>query len=174
VGEQVIQDVELFVAIAEIAGVFVGFGALISVSGRDEIRPQQLGQIRAVVTIGLVVIVAALVPVILGRYGATGHALWLTSSVVFLGLIWAVIVLSLRSSGNREVVVGQARSSPTLAAFFWLWLEIPIQLPLVLTILGLFPDLEPAFYLTALAFNLFEAAFVLAQLVYARVRSPGT
>jgi len=49
--------VGLFLAIAEIAGVFVGFGALISFTRRAEIEAEQLGQIRAVVTIGLVVIV---------------------------------------------------------------------------------------------------------------------
>ena len=62
-----IQDVDLFVAIAEIAGVFVGFGALISVTRGAEIEASVLGRIRAVVTIGLLVVVAALVPVGLGR-----------------------------------------------------------------------------------------------------------
>jgi hypothetical protein len=57
-----------------------------------------------------------------------------------------------------------------VAAFFWILLELPLQIPLILILLGLRPDLEPAFYLTALMFNLFEAAFVLAQLVYSEVR----
>ena len=70
-----VQDVDLFAAIAQIAGVFVGFGALISVTRRNEIEASQLSQIRAVVTIGLVVIVASLIPVGLGRYGVTGHDL---------------------------------------------------------------------------------------------------
>ena len=50
--------------------------------------------------------------------------------------------------------------------FFWLVLELPIQVPLLLAVLGLFQGLDVAFYVTALAFNLFEAAFVLAQFVY--------
>ena len=41
-------DIALFVAIAEIAGVFVGFAALISVTGRDEVSAAQLAQVRAV------------------------------------------------------------------------------------------------------------------------------
>lgn len=162
------QDVDLFAAIAEIAGVFVGFAALISVTRRTEIEASQLGQIRAVVTIGLVVIVAALVPVGLGRYGVTGHNLWFLCSLIFLVLIWAVIILSLRRPENRELTITQARASPVMAAFFWLLLEVPIQVPLILAVLGLYPDLEPAFYTTALVFNLFEAAFVLAQLVYSQ------
>jgi hypothetical protein len=59
-----------------------------------------------------------------------------------------------------------------MAAFFWLLLELPIQVPLVLTLLGLFPDLEPAFYTTALVFHLFEAAYVLARLVYWQASPP--
>jgi hypothetical protein len=168
----VAQDIDLFVAIAEISGVFVGFGALISVTRRSEIAAPVLGQIRAVVTIGLVVIVAALVPVALARYGVTGHALWAPSSLVFLALVWAVTILSLRAPENRQITIGQARTQPLVAAFFWILLEIPIQVPLLLTVLGPFPDLEAGFYTTALVFNLFEAAFVLALLVYSQVGAP--
>jgi hypothetical protein len=162
------QDVDLFVAIAEIAGVFVGFGALISVTRRSQIEAAQLGQIRAVVTIGLVVIVAALIPVGLDRYGVTGHSLWFVCGLIFLVLIWAVIILSLRRPENRELMIARARANPVMAVLFWLVLEVPMQIPLVLTVLGPYPDLEPAFYTTALVLNLFEAAFVLAQLVYSQ------
>ena len=55
---------DLLIAMAEIAGVFVGFGALISVTRRDKIESEQLVQIRAVVTIGLIVMVTGLVPVV--------------------------------------------------------------------------------------------------------------
>lgn len=168
-----IQDTDLFVALAEIAGVFVGFGALISVTRHTEIEASQLGQIRAVVTTGLVVIVAALIPVGLSRYGVTGHNLWFSCSLVFLLLSWAVIVLALRRPENRELIISQTRASPVTAIFFWLLLEIPIQVPLLLAVLGLYPDQESAFYTTALIFNLFEAAFVLAQFVYSQASSPG-
>lgn len=164
------QEIELFVAMAEIAGIFVGFGALISVTRRSEIEAGQLGQIRAVVTIGLVVLVAALIPVGLGRYGVAGRSLWFISSLVFLLLSWGVNILSLRRAENRQLVITQARTSPLNAAFFWLLLEIPVQVPLFLAVFGVRPALDPAFYLTALLFNLFEAAFVLAQLVYSQVR----
>jgi hypothetical protein len=166
--EAIAQNPSLFLAIAEISGVFVGFGALISLTRRGEIAPTTLGRIQAVVTIGLVVIVAAFLPVVLGGYGVNGHALWFWCSLVFLLLVWAVTVFSLRSSQNRRLVTSQARSNPVLAAFFWILLEAAIQVPLILTLLGIFPDVEPGFYTTALAFNLFEAAFVLAQVVFAQ------
>lgn len=165
------NELDLFIALAEIAGVFVGFGALISVTRRSEIQPVQLGYIRAVVTIGLVVIVAALIPVGLDRYQLTGRNLWFISSLAFLAISWAVNILSLRRPENRQLTLAQARSSPTRAIFFWLLLELPIQIPLFLAVFGVRPDLDPAFYLTALVFNLFEAAFVLAQLVYSQAVS---
>jgi len=162
------QDLNLFVAIAEIAGVFVGFGALISLTRRSEIETSQLGQIRAVVTIGLVVMVAALVPVVIAHYEIEERDLWRGSAVAFLVLVWTVTLLSLRAPEQRQLTVTQIRGRPAVAGFFWLLLEVPIQLPLILAVLGPFPDLGAAFYTTALAFNLFEAAFVLALLVYSQ------
>lgn len=163
-----LENVALFVTIAEIAGVFVGFAALISVTRRTEIQPAQLGQFRAVVTIGLVVVVAALIPVGLSAYGFTGDWPWVVAGLAYLLLDWAVIALALRRPENRRLAAAQARIAPVMAAFFWL-LEIPIQLPLVLVIAGVARDLDSALYLTALVFHLFEAVLVLAQLVYAQV-----
>lgn len=167
------QDFQLLIEMANIAGVFVGFGALISVIRRGEIEPAQLGQIRAVVTIGLVVIVAALVPVGLSRYGITGHDLWLTCSLIFLLLNWIVIFISVRQPENRNLMTARVRTNPMITVVFWLLLEVPMQVPLFLAVLGPYPDLEPAFYITALVLNLFQAAFVLAQLVYSQANPPG-
>ena len=90
-----IQDFEFFIGIASIAGVFVGFAALISVTHRDAIEAFQLVRIRAVVTIGLMVIVASLIPIGLNYYGVTGHNLWFICSLVFLFLNWTMAILSL-------------------------------------------------------------------------------
>ena len=57
-------DLLLLVAIAEIAGIFVGFGALIGAIRPNEIAAAQLARLRGLVTIGLTIIVAALVPYI--------------------------------------------------------------------------------------------------------------
>jgi hypothetical protein len=161
-----VQDVEIFVGIAHIAGIFVGFGALISLTGKNEVEFPQLGRIRGIVTIGLVVIVAALIPIGFDRYGVTGHSLWFFCSLIYFCLNWTVIILTMRNLEYRKLLSAQMRSSPILSVIFWLLFEIPLQLPLILTLLGLFPDLEPALYTTALFFNLFEAAFILAQIVY--------
>jgi archaellum biogenesis protein FlaJ (TadC family) len=161
-----IQDVEIFIGIAHIAGIFVGFGALISLTRKNEIDVSQLGRIRSIVTSGLMVIVAALIPIGFNRFGLTGHNLWFFCSLIYFCLNSAVGILSLRNPENRKVAITQMRSKPVTTVIFLLLLEIPLQVPLILVLIGLYPDLEPALYTAALFFNLFEAAVVLAQLVY--------
>lgn len=161
------EEVVLFVTIAEIAGVFVGFAALIAVTRRSEIDAAQLGQIQAVVTVGLVVVVAALVPVGLGVYEIVGHGLWVASALVYFALNWIVILVALRRPQNRQLAGTQARTNPVTAVLFWL-LEVAVQLPLLLVMFGVNRDLDLAFYMTALVFHVFEAAFILAQLVYSQ------
>ena len=106
------QDIELFIAIAEIAGVFVGFGALISLTRKNAIDYAQLGRLRGVVSVALVVIVASLIPVGISRYDITGHDLWLVCSIIFLFLVWAQIILSLRKLEYRELLTKQTLGSP--------------------------------------------------------------
>ena len=171
-GGNVALDSGLFIAIAEIAGVFVGFGALISVTRRIEIEAAQLARIRGLVTMGLGIIVAALIPVGLNLYGVTDHNLWFLSSLIFFSLNWVVIILSFRDPVNRELMKTETRSNPVITVLFWLSLEVPFQVILVLTMLGLYPHLEPAFYTTALLFFLFQAAFALTLLVYSQVSPP--
>ena len=160
-----VQDIELFIAIAEIAGVFVGFGALISLTRKNAIDYPQLGRLRGVVSVALVVIVASLIPVGFSRYGLAGHDFWLVCSIIFLFLVWAQIVLSLSKAKNRELLTTQTFENPLASMFFWILPEAPIHISLVLAITGIYPDLEPAFYTTALLFHLFEATYLLVQIV---------
>lgn len=165
------NELNLFIELAGVAGVFVGFGALISATNQGEVPSRQLGQIRTVVTTGLIVIVAALIPLALERYGFNGHRLWFSSGLVFFIVSWLVILLALRRPENRETALTEARSHPIQSMLFWLLLELPVQVSLVLILLGLSAEFEGALYLTALIFNLFQAAFVLTQFVYNQERS---
>jgi hypothetical protein len=162
-------DVELFITIAEIAGIFVGFGALINVTRKEEIETFKLWSIRGLVTMGLGVIVAALMPIALSRYGITGHNLWFSCAVIYLLLNWAVSIHSLRKPEIRKYLISQSKESPIMSMFFWLILEVPFQASLILIVIGLYPRLEPALYTTAIFFALFEAAYVLSQFVYTKV-----
>jgi hypothetical protein len=167
------QTLSLYVTLAEIAGVFVAFGALISITRDADALVDRVARVRASVTIGLVVIVAALLPLVLDGFGVDEDVLWRVASLVFLLLSWSVIALAVRTRDNREVIRSEAREHPLASTFFWLALEVPVQLPLILAVLAIPPDLGEAYYTTALVFNLFQAAFVLAQFVYARATTRG-
>jgi hypothetical protein len=169
-----IQNVEIFIGIAHIAGVFVGFAALISIIRRDEIELFRLSRIRAVVTIGLLVVVGALIPIGFDLYGFSGHILWFICSLIFLALNWLMGIMSLLDPDNREMMIAQMRDNPLRSVLFWLLFEFPLQISLILILLGLFPDIEHALYTTALFFNLFEAIFTLVQLVYSQGSSSKT
>jgi hypothetical protein len=156
-----VQNIEIFIGIAHIAGIFVGFEALISATHKKEAE-----RIKGIITVGLTTIIASLLPIGLGSYGFSGHILWFLCSLIYFSLDWTVIILSLRMSENREYLKTQTKTS---TIFFWLIFEVPIQVSLILTLIGLFPDLEEAFYTTALLFNLFSAAYVLSQIVYKKV-----
>jgi hypothetical protein len=161
-----LDDFDLFLSIAEIAGIFVGFGALISLLGDR----QAMGRValNIVISIGLVVLVAALIPVALSHYGLTDRALWSWSSGAFLVICWTAILAPLRDSKTRTAIKDDTKTSPVVAAVFWVLLEIPIQVPLVLAVFGVAPPLARAFYVTSLVLNLFQAAFLLGRLVFAR------
>ena len=155
-----VENIEIFIGIAHIAGIFVGFEALISATHQKEVE-----RIRGIVTVGLMTIIASLIPIGLASYGFSGHMLWFWSSLIYFCLNWIVIILSLRRSEDREYMKTQSKAS---MIFFWLIFEVPLEVSLILSIIGLFPDLEQAFYTTALLFNLFSAAYVLSQIVHTK------
>ena len=78
------QDADLFMELAAIAGVFVGFGALIAVRSGGASDAFEVAWMRGVVSVGLVAVLAALAPVAISRYGLTKHEVWALSSVLFL------------------------------------------------------------------------------------------
>ena len=161
------QDADLLVALAGISGVFVGFGALISTRDADA---SELWLIRNVVNGGLMVVAAALVPVVIARYGITGHELWRLCSLIVLVLDWVVIILLHTRREHMAMQVLQTRTTRAAISLTILFLEVPAQIALILVVLGLFPGMEPALYLTAVVLLLFEAAVLLVMLVYSQGR----
>ena len=153
------QDTELFLSLAEIAGVFLGFGALIGVRSASTSDAFELTSIREVVVMGTQVIVVALVPVTLSHYGITGHEVWLLSSLVFLAVVWGMYAMDQRVPETRALEVGTHRTRRAVSMVLF----VPQQVALVLVVLGLLPDQEPALYLTAAGLLLvFAATFLLS------------
>ena len=95
------QDADLLVSLAGIAGVFVGFGALISVRSGGPSDAHEVAYIRWVVSIGIWVVIAALAPVIVSRYDIAGHDLWLACSLLALVLFAVMLTVNGRSPEMR-------------------------------------------------------------------------
>lgn len=169
------QDADLFLSLAEIAGVFVGFGALIAVRSRARMTASDINGVRWVVTTAIWVVIVALAPIIVSNYGLTSHELWLVCSLLALTLLAVMIVVFARTPENLEVLADNlATVSPAVTALvmvptFWAPLAL-LVLALVLVALGLFPNQERALYLTAVALGLLMGALGLFVNVFWRRR----
>ena len=134
------DDIDTLLAIAEIAGVFVGFAALVSVVARRsqaESRPDDTFKLVHVVIVSAQVIVAALVPVALGRYGLSESIVWRVSSSLIFVLNWFVIFFL-----NRKTVGYKAAHSRMRVLSVATWsLEPFYQVPLLLCIVSVWQGL---------------------------------
>ena len=165
------QDADLLVQLAGIAGVFVGFGALISVRSGRPTEVGEVNSIRWVVTIAIWVVIIALAPVIISRYDIADHDLWLACSLLALALLVVMIVVYGRAPENRADVAATFATMPrakiALFAVLTFWLPfVLLVLALTLLVLGLFPDQAQALYLTAVGLGLYMGAIGLFYTVF--------
>lgn len=157
------QDTDLFLSLAEIAGVFVGFGALIAVRSRATMDVSEINDIRWVVTTGIWVVIVALAPIVFSSYGVTGHPLWLVCSLLALVLLVAMIVVFARAPENLADLAATIATIPratvalVMGTTFWLPFVL-VVLALVLVALEPFPNQDQALYLTAVALGLLMGA----------------
>jgi hypothetical protein len=163
-------DVDLFLSLAEIAGVFVGFGALISMRSGGASEAYEVTYIRGVVWMGVVVVVAAIAPVVISGFGVTGHGLWVACSVCVVALFWGMRIMTIRTPEHRSIEAPMSRAETAREVLLMLLFEVPWLIALILVVLGLFPGQEPALYLAAVVLILFEAAYFLVSLVFSQGR----
>ncbi len=166
------QDTGLFLSIAEIAGVFVGFGALIALrTGATD--PYEVAPVRMVVSAGVLTMVAGLAPVVLSRYGLADHDVWLLCSILVLIGDFAVSVIAARTAEYQAVFSTFRR---TRAAKFEVAATVLVSgamvLALLVVVLGLARELDATLYFTAIVLILSQAAWVLLELVFAHMRPP--
>ena len=167
------QDADLLVQLAAIAGVFVGFGALIAVRSGGASDAHEVAYIRSMVSIATWVAVVALAPVTLGRYGLAGHDLWLASSVLALVLVLGMYAVNSRTPEMRQVYTASSRAQLMREGAINALLLIGLGVTLILVALGLVPDQEPALYLTAVELGLLATALTLLFLVFSQRRPAG-
>jgi hypothetical protein len=165
------QDADLFLAVAEIAGVFVGFGALIAIRSAGGGDVYDVAAVQLVVMSGITVVIVAFAPIVLGRFGVTDHWLWFACSVVFLLLFFGSDEVLKRVSPERRAWLAaaplRARTRvEVIGALVW----GPMIIALVVILLGAVPDLEPALYFAAVALNLLMALVVLLGVVVGQAR----
>jgi len=171
------QDVELFLSLAEIAGVFVGFGALIAVRSGGATEWQEVAQMRVVVAMGLLTAVAALAPVTLTRYDLAGHQVWALSSA--LGLVGWLLMIAVNAR-TPEYRAGWAAVAATKwtpgevvgTAVYVLYMIVMLLAPIIV-MLGVAPDLEAALYFTYVVLILLGAGWTLLGLVFSQRRPAG-
>ncbi len=164
------QDVDLFIHMAEIAGVFVGFGALIAIRSGGSLDVSEVAGLQWVMSCAIWVVIAALLPILVSRYGVTGHDLWLACSPIALVLMAAMVAVDALSADNRADVGRTLATTSRLAIAaamlptFWLP-TLALGLGLVAIMLGLFPDHEEALYLSAVGLGVFQSAMQMFLLV---------
>jgi len=164
------QDTELFMELAGIAGVFVGFGALIAVRSGGAGEPQEVSPMRLVVGIGVLTIIAALAPVTLGRYDLGEHEVLALSSVLVAIVFGVLLFVHVRSPEYKEAVTMVMATRPTIQNAIENAAGVLIiggpAIALVVIVLGVAPELEAAIYLTVVVDLLVLAAWTLLWLVF--------
>ena len=164
------QDADLFMELAAIAGVFVGFGALIAVRSGGPTEAGVVTGIRWLVAVAMWVVVTALAPVIVSRYGLSVHEIWLVCSLVALAMWVALAVVTTRSPEYRQDVAATSRARVIGEEAVGAFLYVPMVVALIVIVLGPVPDQEPALYFTAMSLGLFLAALALLIMVFSQRR----
>jgi uncharacterized membrane protein len=166
------QDTDLFMELAGIAGVFVGFGALIAVRNGGASEPQEVAPVRVTVGFGVMAVIGALAPVTLSEYDLTDHeVLALSSALVVVGLL-GVSFMHVRSPEYKAYAASWERSTPgdLVEVVAWVLLVGGMALAPIVIVLGVAPGVEAALYFTVLVLILLLAAWALMSLVFAQRR----
>jgi hypothetical protein len=176
------QNAELFIHLAEIAGVFVGFGALIAVRSGGASGTVEVGFTRGMVAMGVLVVVGGLAPVALGFFALAEHQVWALSSVLLLAGFVVMFVAMARTPEYRANVAAGFEKARTPTRSRWIavgenaastvTMAVMVLIPIVI-LLGVAPELEAGLYFVGVALVLLSAAWLLLDLVFAQ-RLPET
>jgi len=156
-------DLDLFLSIAEIAGVFLGFAALVSIVNRStgEKKENLKFSLTNMVFLSLLVVAGSLFPIVLIHYEFAARLVWgVSAGALFLlnGVIF--FYLSGFASGWKKAHA----NAPIISYTAWC-LEPLFQIPLVICMLGFFEEYLLALYMTSLVAILPQPALILANVV---------
>ena len=168
------QDTELFLSLAGIAGVFVGFGALIAVRSGGATDAFDVTYVRLVVWLGILTVVAALAPVTLDPYGLGEHGVWALSCAILVVVYLGMGIVNVRLPETRAVDAESSRTHRMIDAGTSALFGIPVLIATVVIVLGLRPELEAALYRTIVLMLLLSAGATLLEIVYSQRRPQAT
>ena len=167
------QDADLLMELAAIAGVFVGFGALIAVRSGGASDAFEVAWMRGVVALGLLAVLAAIAPVVISRYGLTEHQVWVLSSILVFVALAGVFAISNLTPEARVAEDPLPRSIKVVRFAVWLPTVIAVFFSPIAIALGVAPVPEEALYFTVVALTLLLCAICLLMLVFTG-RRPAT
>ncbi len=168
-------DIGLLLSLAEIAGVFVGFGALIALRSGGPREPYEVVPVRAVLLTGMATVIAALAPVTISRYDLSAHDTLLLSSLVVLVTYVGFYHVHRRSpeyKAAEAVLVATHTRTPAATiedAVSMLFIGLP-PLGLLIIALGVAPEIEAALYFTVVVLFLVLAGWTLLWLAFTAPR----
>lgn len=163
-------SIDLYTHLAEIAGVFVGFGTLIAVRDRRPSDWQELVPMRNVVALGMLTVVAALTPVLVAQFDLAEHQIWVVSSVVVLvGMALLFVANSMtpeyRTYWGSAATLHRRWTDTFQGALTALYMAVVLA-GLVVIVLGLAPHLDAALYCAVVVLMLVGAGWALLTLVF--------
>ena len=164
------QDADLFMELAGIAGVFVGFGALIAVRSGGAGDAFEVTYVQFVVWIGMLTVVAALAPVTLSPYGLGEHEVWVLSCAILVAVYLGMGIVNVRMPESRAVDAAFSRKQRIAESGISVLFGIPTVIAVILIVLGLRPELEAALYRTVVVLFLLGAGATMLELVYSQRR----
>ncbi|MFC5788370.1 hypothetical protein EDM22_13070 [Agromyces tardus] len=163
------MDTDLFVHFAEIAGIFVGFGALIGLRSTRVTDLHDVVYLKSVLALGVWVVIFALLPIVVSRYGVDDHALWLSCAAAAL-VIWVVGVFGLNRMAEWRAF-NRSQDLEPVDRFFPV-IGLPLHLitagSLVLIVIGIRPAIDEALYVTALCAGIVFGGYALLVSVLSR------
>lgn len=155
---------EALMTLAEVSATFAGFAALVTLFARRRVEggaAHDLMRLRIVIGASVAAVMAALVPVAAAGLGLPEAAIWQTSALFFLALLYFVIASFISS---YKTVRGSFPPDK-LAVIVALTLEILIQIALITILLGGAEERQYGLYIAAIIGTIGQAGFVFLRLV---------
>jgi hypothetical protein len=148
--------------IAEVVVAFVGISALVGIIGAraNQDAVLNLERLKTVVLISLLVVVAALIPIVIAEYGLGHAAGWRVAGGIVFALNLMLLIYAIRAGSSSGLHAADKKY-----VLFGYGIEPLLQALLLCLLFGLFVNHASALYLTFLLLALAQAAVALVLLL---------